>query len=59
VYVPLFPLALMVITGTWNPGAVRVTHRLTIGSYPAKSLADARKEGRSILGQAADGEDPA
>ena len=37
----------------------RRLRRLTIGPYPAKSLADARKEARSILGQAADGEDPA
>jgi integrase len=36
--------------------------RLTIGPYgppPGKSLADARSEARSVLGKAADGEDPA
>jgi hypothetical protein len=40
----------------------RRLRRLTIGPYgppPRKSLADARKEARSILGKAADGEDPA
>jgi integrase len=37
----------------------RRLRRLTIGPYPAKSLADARKEARSIIGQAADGADPA
>ena len=37
----------------------RRLRRLTIGPYPAKSLADARKEARSVIGQAADGGDPA
>ncbi|HEY0874460.1 MAG TPA: tyrosine-type recombinase/integrase [Vicinamibacterales bacterium] len=37
----------------------RRLRRLTIGPYPVKSLADARKEARSIIGQAADGDDPA
>ncbi len=37
----------------------RRLRRLTIGPYPAKSLADARKEARTIIGQAADGQDPA
>lgn len=39
--------------------AGRRLRRLTIGPYPFKSLADARREARSIIGQAADGEDPA
>ena len=40
----------------------RRMRRLTIGPYgppPGKSLADARSEARSVLGKAADGEDPA
>ena len=40
----------------------RRMRRLTIGPYgppPGKSLADARNEARSVLGKAADGEDPA
>jgi len=37
----------------------RRLRRLTIGPYPVKSLAEARKEARSIIGQAADGDDPA
>jgi len=40
----------------------RRMRRLTIGPYgppPKKSLADARNEARSVLGKAADGEDPA
>jgi integrase len=39
--------------------AGRRLRRLTIGPYPAKSLADARKEARSVIGRAADGGDPA
>ena len=40
----------------------RRMRRLTVGPYgppPGKSLADARSEARSVLGKAADGEDPA
>src|SRR5437762_11836178 len=39
--------------------AGRRLRRLTIGPYPAKSLAEARREARSILGQAAAGAHPA
>jgi integrase len=37
----------------------RRLRRQTIAPYPAKSLADARDEAKSILGQVADGKDPA
>src|SRR5262245_573725 len=36
----------------------RRLRRQTIGAYPAKKLVDARKEAKSIIGQAADGADP-